>query len=399
MENDGLDKVKSWEKNGYHFTCTVAYWSGSPYDNAAAYFFYGTDWKFGGRSRPGYYLGIEFNEYDEELANRIHGWVRLVRPFKGPYGSGKIEEFWETGKTGDERKILVDVEGTINSGLDGNLRTPTEILAEKYKIALEAAKKSEKEVERAKAKAKKVKMDAEMLRKKWHEISQQEKVDVVKAADAETAAVKAEAVAVKAEKDAATAEKEATAAEALAIEDSKIVENISKISKEEDKSDSSEEEVREVRECGGCVDTSSSPTVSKYVKLAIPTVCVAMIIGLLALGNGVNPFDDITESVPSVIGPCEVDKSILVTSGTTQGKIYLKECKEVLTVSGNFNESAQVNLTLVSPDMKKTDLGTSVKKEFSTTIDKELYDKQAGIWSIRITVNGDPQGILEFMQN
>ena len=110
------------------------------------------------------------------------------------------------------------------------------------------------------------------------------------------------------------------------------------------------------------------------------------------------PFADITESVRSTIVPCEVYKSIPITVGTTEGKISLKECKNVLTVSGKLNESAQVHLTLLNPDKKPVHGTTFVTNEINYQIDKDLYDKQAGIWSINVTVNGKLQGTLEFEQ-
>ena len=154
-------------------------------------------------------------------------------------------------QTGLEREILIDVKRTINSGLDGNLKTPIEILkemwerlkksAEKSKAFAERAKAKAKKVKakanRAKAKAKKVKIDAKILRKKCQEIYQQEKTQQTKqekadAVKAEAAAVKAEDAARIAEYERVTAEKEAATAAAIAIGDLEAVENISKIPEE-----------------------------------------------------------------------------------------------------------------------------------------------------------------------
>ncbi len=428
MEDDGLEKVESWWRNDWKITCTIEYWTGDD-NKAGAYWNTGTDWKFGGPAKPGYYLRIEFNPYDEGLAKRIHGWIRLVRPFRGPYGPGKIEQFWGTGKTGLEREILIDVKRTINSGLDGNLKTPIEILkemwerlkksAEKSKAFAERAKAKAKKVKakanRAKAKAKKVKIDAKILRKKCQEIYQQEKTQQTKqekadAVKAEAAAVKAEAAAVKAE-DAAriaeyervTAEKEAATAAATAIGDLEAVENISKIP--EEKSEPLEEDEDELMRCGGVVVEPSPLTVPKYVKLAIPIVCVAVIIGVLMLGNGVNSFDGITEPFRGIIGQCELvvmdnkSQSIPIRVGkdlNSHGKISLNLCKdegkEWLIVSGKNPERAQIKMTLLNPDLKYRSSVSYIDAEFDHKIEKNVYCKDDGLWRIKIEVDGKYHG-------
>ena len=156
---------------------------------------------------------------------------------------------------------------------------------------------------------------------------------------------------------------------------------------------------------------------SRKIAAIIISIFFVAIIGMFLFGDGMNPFAsviesisnipgivgtpfaDITESVRGTMEPCKVYDSILISSGTTQGKISLKECKKVLTVSGNLNESAQVHLTFLNPDKKPVHGTTFVTNEINYPIGKDLYDKQAGIWSIRVTVNGVPQGILEFIKN
>ena len=156
---------------------------------------------------------------------------------------------------------------------------------------------------------------------------------------------------------------------------------------------------------------------SRKIAAIIISIFFVAIIGMFLFGDGMNPFAsviesisnipeivgtpfaDITESVRSTIVPCEVYKSIPITVGTTEGKISLKECKNVLTVSGNLNESAQVHLTFLNPDKKPVHGTTFVTNEINYQIEKKIHAKMTENGSIRVTVNGVPQGILEFMQN
>ena len=114
------------------------------------------------------------------------------------------------------------------------------------------------------------------------------------------------------------------------------------------------------------------------------------------LGDIIEPIRDIVEPIRGAIEPCEVYDE----KETEQGKISLKLCpikdKDVLTVSGDLSKSAQVNLALLSPDMKKIQDVTFVKKEFSHIIGQELYGKDAGQWRINIIIDGKLQGILKF---
>ena len=53
---------------------------------------------------------------------------------------------------------------------------------------------------------------------------------------------------------------------------------------------------------------------------------------------------------------------------------------------------------ILNPDKKPVHGTTFVTNEINYQIDKDLYDKQAGIWSINVTVNEKLQGTLEFEQ-
>jgi len=115
------------------------------------------------------------------------------------------------------------------------------------------------------------------------------------------------------------------------------------------------------------------------------------------------PLGDITEQISDTIQPCKVYNSIQITKVASQGTISLMSCsienKDVLTVSGDLSKSAQINLTLLNPDMKKIQDVTFVKEKFSHIIGKELYSKDAGEWRINVIVSGKLQGILKFIAN
>ena len=150
---------------------------------------------------------------------------------------------------------------------------------------------------------------------------------------------------------------------------------------------------------------------SRKIAAGIISVFFIAIIGMFLFGDGSFdsltqisiPLGDITEQISDTIQPCKVYNSIQITKVASQGTISLMSCsienKDVLTVSGDLSKSAQINLTLLNPDMKKIQEVTFVKKEFSHIIGKELYSKDAGEWRINVIVNGKDQGILMFMKN
>ena len=147
---------------------------------------------------------------------------------------------------------------------------------------------------------------------------------------------------------------------------------------------------------------------SRKIAAIIISIFFVAIIGMFLFGDGMNPFasfsdafTDITESFRGTnVQQCKVHDSFLITDSVSiQGKIYLEECNNVLTVSGNLNESAQVHLTLLNPDKKPVHGTTFVTNEINYQIEKELHAKMTENGSIRVTVNGVPQGMLEFMQN
>ena len=150
---------------------------------------------------------------------------------------------------------------------------------------------------------------------------------------------------------------------------------------------------------------------SRKIAAIIITILSVAVIGMFLFGDGSFdsltqisiPLGDITEQISDTIQPCKVYNSIQITNVASQGTISLMSCsienKDVLTVSGDLSKSAQINLTLLNPDMKKIQDVTFVKKEFSHIIGKELYSKDAGKWRINVIVNGKLHGILKFMVN
>ena len=150
---------------------------------------------------------------------------------------------------------------------------------------------------------------------------------------------------------------------------------------------------------------------SRKIAAIIITILSVAVIGMFLFGDGSFdsltqisiPLGDITEQISDTIQPCKVYNSIQITKVASQGTISLRSCsienKDVLTVSGDLSKSAQINLTLLNPDMKKIQDVTFVKKEFSHTIGKELYSKDAGEWRINVIVDGKLQGILKFIAN
>ena len=148
---------------------------------------------------------------------------------------------------------------------------------------------------------------------------------------------------------------------------------------------------------------------SRKIAAIIITILSVAVIGMFLFGDGSFdsltqisiPLGDITEQISDTIQPCKVYNSIQITNVASQGTISLMSCsienKDVLTVSGDLSKSAQVNLTLLNPDMKKIQDVTFVKKEFSHIIGKELYSKDAGEWRINVIVSGKLQGVLKFM--
>ena len=108
----------TWTISGYHFTCEVEYWSTGG-NTARAYWNYGTDKKFGGPGKSGYFIEIKMVPQNYWLSKKIQNWIRQVRQFKGPFGPGDIDQFWQTGMTGQEKEILREIRVCLQDELSG----------------------------------------------------------------------------------------------------------------------------------------------------------------------------------------------------------------------------------------------------------------------------------------
>ena len=128
--------IIQWTIGKYHFTCEVEYWS-TDGNTARAYWNYGTDKKFGGPGKSGYFIEIKMVPQDYWLSKKIHGWIRQVRPFKGHFGPGNISQHWKTNQTGQEEEILKEIHPCLLYGFAGvryeKERTAQELSAIKEK--------------------------------------------------------------------------------------------------------------------------------------------------------------------------------------------------------------------------------------------------------------------------
>ena len=135
----------TWRVGTYSFTCTVEYWASE--DTANASWFGGTNYKIGGASIPCYAIHIKIDPMpDYYLLKEIHGWIRNVRPFKGPFGPGNIDQYWKTSQTGQEEEILKEIRPCLLYGFAGvpyeKDRTDTQLSAIKEKAEANCKKDS-----------------------------------------------------------------------------------------------------------------------------------------------------------------------------------------------------------------------------------------------------------------
>ena len=348
--------IDTWTISGCHFTCEVEYWSGDG-SKARAYWNYGTDKKFGGPGKSGYFIEIKMVPQAYWLSKKIHGWIRLVRPFKGPFGLGSIDQFWKTGMTGQEEEIIEEVKNVIKSGGPG-------AAFEKGRLEIRARQGKLEEEKWQSLKAKLDLIANKRFKKDVLELNEKQQEEVLKI-------------------------------------HGKKVQRTRKPRKKVEADGTLHEDIRKERQK---IRTRKAAKVAAKAVI----VCVVAIAAVFVLGNGEISLPDmpvllpdLLESIPNLTQSCEVYDSIRITSGTSQGKISLMSCtiknKEMLTVSGELSQSSQINLTLLNPDMKKIQDVTFVKKEFSHTIGEELYSKDDGKWRINVIVGGKLQGALKFM--
>ena len=334
--------IIQWTIDKYRFTCEVEYWP-SDGSKARAYWNYGTDKKFGGPGKSGYFIEIKMVPQDYWLSKKIHGWIRLVRPFKGPFGPGNIDQFWQTGKTGEEEKILFEVRDCLQAELSGNAYSKERHRTSQHDRVPTNVFSDFKELER-------------YSRAIGADVERKEIEDIFKA---------------------------------KGFSGKKLEMIVNKKLKQKGKN-------RQRSSTKKRKERQKIPTRKAAPKKAIAIVFVAVIIAaVFVLGNGEISLPDI--SFPDITGSCETIQALRITSEATQGKISLQLCKEmgkdVLTVSGELDKSAQVNLTLFNPDIIKIEPDyTFVSKKFSRVIEQDVYENDYGKWRIKITINGEYRG-------
>ena len=335
----GLDELK-FNVVGIEFYCTLEE-SWSDHSTANASWNYGTDKKIGGTPKSGIFINIRMNAKQDWFVKKVNSMIRGVRPFKRSLvpSTYDISGFWQNGF---DDNILEDLRKYLKREIPKlGVTTPQYVsLSEEEKKQLE-----ENELEE--------------IKKQKAAVKSQQRKDAAKR---------------KAEREEYYRNRE----------------------KAEASTKSAAQKAR----------------LRKYLKLIIPIACtlIGLLVVVTVLGNGEISLPDmpvllpdLLESIPNITQSCEVYDSIRITSGTSQGKISLMSCsienKDVLTVSGDLSKSAQINLTLLNPDMKKIQDVTFVKKEFSHIIGEELYSKDDGKWRINVIVGGKLQGVLKFIAN
>ena len=124
-------------------------------------------------------------------------------------------------------------------------------------------------------------------------------------------------------------------------------------------------------------------------KITIAIVFVAAIIaGVFVLGNDEISLPGI--SLPDITG-CQTLDSEIINPGPNQDEIYLKLCKEYITVSGDLHKNTKVMMELRNPDGNYFRPMTFVDK-IDWKIPTETVEKERGTWKIKITVNGKYTG-------
>ena len=330
--------IDTWTIRGHHFTCEVEYWSAD--DNTArAYWNYGTDKKFGGPGKSGYFIEIKMVPQDYWLSKKIHGWIRLVRPFKGPFGPGSIDQFWKTGMTGQEEEILFEVRDCLQDELSGIRYSKEHHRTSQHdRVPTNVYSAGEIESIRAKNKA---------------DVERKEIEDIYKA---------------------------------KGFSGKKLEMIVNKKLKQKGKNRQRSSTKKRKK-----TDQESEKTPQKRTKPMIAVVCAAVIIAaVLVLGNGEISLPNI--SLPDIIGSCKVIDSVIINPGQNQESVIdLILCKEkgeeLVVVSGDLHKNTKVMMELRKPDGNYFLPMTFVDK-IDWKIQKETYENDFGEWKIKITVNG-----------
>ena len=337
----------TWTIGRYHFTCEVEYWSGDG-NKAHAYWNYGTDKKFGGPAKPGYFIEIKMNPQDYWVSKKIHGWIRLVRPFKGPFGLGDIDQFWKTGMTGQEEEILFEVRDCLQDELSGIRYSKEHHRTSQHdRVPTNVYSAGEIESIRAKNKA---------------DVERKEIEDIYKA---------------------------------KGFSGKKLEMIVNKKLKQKGKNRQRSSTKKRKK-----TDQESEKTPQKRTKPMIAVVCAAVIIAaVLVLGNGEISLPNI--SLSDIIGSCKLIDSVIINPGQNQESVIdLILCKEkgeeLVVVSGDLHKNTKVMMELRKPDGIKFPPMTFLDK-IDWKIQKETYKNNSGEWKIKITVNGKYHGnVLAF---
>ena len=334
--------IDTWTIGRYHFTCEVEYWSADG-DTSRAYWNYGTDKKFGGPGKPGYFIEIKMVPQDYWLSKKIHGWIRLVRPFKGPFGSGSIDQFWKTGMTGQEEEILFEVRDCLQDELSGIRYSKEHHRTSQHdRVPTNVYSAGEIESIRAKNKA---------------DVERKEIEDIYKA---------------------------------KGFSGKKLEMIVNKKLKQKGKNRQRSSTKKRKK-----TEQESEKTPQKRTKPMIAVVCAAVIIAaVLVLGNGEISLPNI--SLPDIIGSCKVIDSVIINPGQNQESVIdLILCKEkgeeLVVVSGDLHKNTKVMMELRKPDGNYFLPMTFVDK-IDWKIQKETYENDFGEWEIKITVNGEYHG-------
>ena len=339
--------IDTWTISGCHFTCEVEYWSGDG-STARAYWNYGTDKKFGGPGKSGYFIEIKMVPQDYWLSKKIHGWIRLVRPFKGPFGLGSIDQFWKTGMTGQEEEIIEEVKNVIKSGGPG-------AAFEKGRLEIRARQGKLEEEKWQSLKAKLDLIANKRFKKDVLELNEKQQEEVLKI-------------------------------------HGKKVQRTRKPRKKVEADGTLHEDIRKERQK---IRTRKAAKVAAKAVI----VCVVAIATVFVLGNGEISLPNI--SLPDIIGSCKVIDSVTINPGQNQESVIdLILCKEkgeeLVVVSGDLHKNTKVMMELRKPDGSYFRPMTFVDK-IGWKIQKETYENDFGEWKIKITVNGKYHGnVLAF---
>ena len=340
----------TWTIGRYHFTCEVEYWSGDG-NKAHAYWNYGTDKKFGGPAKPGYFIEIKMNPQDYWVSKKIHGWIRLVRPFKGPFGPGDIDQFWKTGMTGQEEEILFEVRDCLQDELSGIRYSKEHHRTSQHdRVPTNVYSAGEIESIRAKNKA---------------DVERKEIEDIYKA---------------------------------KGFSGKKLEMIVNKKLKQKGKN-------RQRSSTKKRKERQKIPARKAAPKKAIAIVFVAVIIAaVFVLGNGEISLPNISLpnislpniSLPDIIGSCKVIDSVIINPGQNQESVIdlilcKEKCEEMIVVSGDLHKNTRVMMELRNPDGNYFRPMTFLDK-IDWKIQKETYKNDSGEWKIKITVNGKYHG-------